>query len=48
MTGCDGEGGDLRRGGEVLRLEFAHPAMDSDSVCRELFVLARSAREIAS
>ena len=48
MTGCDGEGGDLRRGGEVLRLEFAQPAMDGDSVRRELIVLAQSAREIAS
>ena len=48
MTGCDGEGGDLRRGGEVLRLEFAHPAMDGDSVRRELIVLAQSAREFAS
>ena len=48
MPGCDGAGGDLRRGGEVLRLEFAHPAMDGDSACRELIVLARSAREIAS
>ena len=48
MTGCDGEGGDLRRGGEVLRLEFSHPALDGDSVRRELIVLAQSAREIAS
>ena len=48
MTGCDGEGGDLRRGGEALRLEFAHSAMDRDSVCRELIVLAQSAHEIAS
>ena len=48
MTGCDGEGGDLRRGGEVLRLEFAQPALDGDSVRGELTVLAQSARKIAS
>ena len=48
MTGCDGEGGDLRRGSEVLRLEFARPVMDGDSLCRELIVLARAAQKNAS
>ena len=44
MTGCDPEGCDLRRGGEVLRLGFDTPVNDGDSLRRALVTLARTAR----
>jgi heme iron utilization protein len=44
MTGCDPEGCDLRRGGEVLRLEFPAPANDADSLRQQLVALARAAQ----
>ncbi|MBT3535354.1 MAG: DUF2470 domain-containing protein [Rhodospirillaceae bacterium] len=44
MTGCDGEGCDLRRGGEVLRMDFDTPAEDGDSLRQRLVTLAHSAR----
>jgi len=44
MTGCDPEGCDLRRGGDVLRLNFATPAHDADSLRRQLVALAQAAR----
>ena len=43
MTGCDPEGCDLRRGGAVLRLDFATPANDADSLRRRLMAMARNA-----
>ena len=42
MTGCDPEGCDLRRAGEVLRLNFPKPADNADSLRRQLVALARS------
>jgi putative heme iron utilization protein len=44
MTGCDPEGCDLRRGGEVLRLPFDTPARDGDSLRQALVALAQAAR----
>lgn len=44
ITGCDPEGCDLRRGGEVLRLNFTVPAHDADSLRRQLIALAQAAR----
>ncbi len=44
MTGCDGEGCDLRRGGEVLRLDFEAPVHDADSLRRRLVELTHKAR----
>ncbi|MBL6952335.1 MAG: DUF2470 domain-containing protein [Alphaproteobacteria bacterium] len=43
MTGCDPEGCDLRREGQVLRLEFSAPANDADSLRQQLVALARAA-----
>jgi len=48
MTGCDPEGCDLRRGGEVLRLGFDTPVNDGDSLRGALVALARTARANAS
>jgi putative heme iron utilization protein len=45
MTGLDVEGADLRRGGAVVRLPFAAPARDPESVRAELLRLAAAARE---
>lgn len=44
MTGCDPEGCDLRRAGEVLRLDFPAPANDADSLRQQLVTLALAAR----
>ncbi|HSK38448.1 MAG TPA: DUF2470 domain-containing protein [Arenibaculum sp.] len=44
LTGIDPEGCDLRRGGEVARLDFEFPATDAESARRELAGLARTAR----
>lgn len=43
MTGCDPEGCDLRRAGEVLRLDFPAPAQDADSLRQQLVALAQAA-----
>ncbi len=48
MTGCDLEGCDLRRAGEVLRLDFETPAIDTDSLRQRLVDLAHAARAKAS
>lgn len=48
MSGCDGEGCDLRRGAEVLRLAFETPALDTDSLRQRLIALAHKARAKAS
>ena len=45
MTGCDPEGIDLRRGGEVARLDFDRPVADAEAARAELVRLARCARE---
>jgi heme iron utilization protein len=43
LTGVDAEGGDLRRGGSVGRLDFAAPVGDAEGVRRELTRLSRMA-----
>ncbi len=47
MTGCDPEGIDLRRGGEVARLDFDRMVGDAEAARAELVRLARRAREAA-
>jgi hypothetical protein len=47
MTGCDGEGFDLRAGGEFCRLDFARPVGDAGEARAELVRLAETAREAA-
>ncbi len=44
MTGCDAEGCDLRRGGEVLRLDFDRPVHSADGARVELVRLVKRAR----
>lgn len=44
MTGIDAEGADLRRDGEVARLEFAARIEDAEAARRELVRLAKDAR----
>jgi len=44
MTGCDPEGVDLRRGGQVLRLAFAKRADSAEAARVELVRLAKLAR----
>lgn len=46
MTGVDPEGCDLRRQGQVARVEFDAPAEDSNAVRRELVQLVQRAREM--
>lgn len=48
MTGCDPEGCDLRRGGEVLRLDFDKPARDAESARVELVRLVKRARAVSN
>lgn len=48
MTGVDPEGADLRRGGEVARLDFATPVSDAEAARVELVRLVRQARSQAS
>ena len=48
MTGCDPEGIDLRRGGEVARLDFDRTVGDAEAARAELVRLARRAREAAA
>ena len=45
MTGCDAEGIDLRRAGEVARIPFARSVTDAAGARAELVRLARLARE---
>lgn len=47
MTGCDAEGCDLRRGGQIGRLAFDHPIETADQARSELVRLAKRARQIA-
>ena len=44
MTGCDPEGVDLRLGGLVGRVDFAHPVSDAEAARSELVRLAQCAR----
>lgn len=44
MTGCDPEGCDLRRRGDVLRLAFDKPVHDADAARVELVRLVKRAR----
>lgn len=44
LTGIDPDGCDLRRGGEIARLDFELAATDAESARRELAGLARAAR----
>ncbi len=44
LTGIDAEGIDLRRGGEVARLDFAAPVGDAQQARAALVALARQAR----
>jgi len=44
MTGIDAEGADLRRGGEIARLDFSVRVDDADAVRRELVRLVKVAR----
>ena len=46
LTGVDPEGCDLRRQGEVARLDFERPAEDSDAVRRELVGCVKRARQM--
>lgn len=48
LTGVDREGGDLRRGGAVARLDFAEPASSLDAVRQSFVALAQSARARAT
>ena len=44
MTGCDPEGCDLRRRGDVLRLDFDKPVRDAETARVELVRLVKRAR----
>lgn len=44
LTGCDPEGFDLRREGEVLRQDFPEAAYDADSLRRQFANLAQAVR----
>lgn len=44
MTGIDRDGADLRRGGEVARLEFETPVFDADQARAALVAAVRRAR----
>jgi len=48
MTGIDAEGCDLRRGGEIARLDFAAPVRDPEAARAELIRLTGAARAAAS
>lgn len=45
LTGIDPEGADLRRGGNVARLDFGRPVRDAQEVRRAFIQLAQRARE---
>lgn len=47
MTGIDASGCDLRRAGEVARLEFAAPVQDAAQARATLVVLVKQARAVA-
>jgi heme iron utilization protein len=44
LTGVDPEGGDLRRSGQVARLDFPNPVTDLNQVRHIFAALAQSAR----
>ena len=44
LTGCDAEGVDLRRGGQVARLPFVKPVQDAEEARVELVRLVKRAR----
>ncbi|MDF1750797.1 MAG: DUF2470 domain-containing protein [Alphaproteobacteria bacterium] len=44
LTGIDPEGCDLRRGGQIARLNFTQPVLDSEGVRREFVRLVKLAR----
>ena len=44
ITGCDPEGCDLRRRGDVLRLDFDKPVRDAETARVELVRLGKRAR----
>jgi putative heme iron utilization protein len=44
LTGVDREGADLRRGGDVARLDFPAPVSDLDAVRQTFVALAQSAK----
>jgi putative heme iron utilization protein len=44
LTGIDGEGGDLRRAGEVARLSFPSPVTDVSDIRQVFVALAQSAQ----
>jgi len=48
MTGCDAEGCDLRLGGAVVRMPFAHAAQDAAGARKELVSLVQMARSAPS
>ncbi len=48
MTGIDPEGLDLRRGGEIARLDFAAPVLTPAAARRTLVALAEQARQAAA
>jgi putative heme iron utilization protein len=48
MTGIDTEGCDLRRGGEIARLDFAAPVRDPEAARAELIRLTQAARTMSS
>lgn len=45
MTGCDPEGCDLRREGEVARLEYDAPVADADETRKALVAMVKRARQ---
>jgi heme iron utilization protein len=45
LTGIDPEGADLRRGGEVVRLDFGTPVRDPEGARAELVRLVETARQ---
>jgi hypothetical protein len=46
LTGVDPEGADLRRGGEVARLDFSRPVRDAESARAELVRAVKEARRL--
>ncbi|MEX2008617.1 MAG: DUF2470 domain-containing protein [Dongiaceae bacterium] len=48
MTGIDAEGCDLRRGGEIARLDFAAAVRDPEAARAELIRLTQEARTMSS
>lgn len=48
LTGIDADGCDLRRAGEVARLDFPEPVHDAEAARRALVALVKKAREARS